>query len=273
MVEWVDFYQLDAFTETPFKGNPAAIFMMPTDLSEDLYLAISREMNLSETAFLGKTGAENYRLRWFTPDREVPLCGHATLAAAYLLFNSYEVQEKRIRFDTLSGPLYAENTAEGVLMDLPSNPPHEVERHMQVLDAIGVNELVDIQYSPGNQKLMIHLDSYETLVSITPDFKALREAENPLGWRATMITASGFNGYDFVSRHFAPLMGVDEDPVTGSNHTVLTPYWSSLLGKQRMRAYQASNRGGFMIVEDRGERVNIIGRCVLVLEGKMKIGQ
>ena len=135
---------------------------------------------------------------------------------------------------------------------------------------MGVDEWIDIQYSPGNQKLMIHLESYDILKAVEPDFNALKEAENPLGWRATMITSPGFDEYDFVSRHFAPLMGVNEDPVTGSNHTVLTPYWSNILGKKRMYAYQASKRGGSMIVEDKGDRVHLIGNSVVVLEGRLK---
>jgi PhzF family phenazine biosynthesis protein len=261
------FYQLDAFTSEPFKGNPAAICLMPTDLETDLYLAISSEMNLSETAFMIEKEPGVYHIRWFTPLREVSLCGHATLAAAHLLFSHLGVEEKRIRFDTLAGSLYTENTPEGVLMDFPSNPPEPVEAYDQILDALGLDTWVSVQYSPGNQKLMVHLEDYETLRSVEPDFEALKEAENPLGWRGVMITSPGFDDYDFVSRHFAPLMGVNEDPVTGSNHTVLTPYWGKLLGKKRMKAYQASKRGGTLIVEDEGERVHIIGRSVLVVKG------
>ena len=272
MTNWVDYYQLDAFTETPFKGNPAAICMIPTDLPESLYLDISSEMNLSETAFMEKTKPGAYKLRWFTPVREVPLCGHATLAAAYLLFEHLQIPEKRVRFDTQAGALYAENTDDGVLMDFPANPPHRVEPQTQVLEALGVKDWVDLQYSPGNEKLMIHLDSYETMREVSPDFNALREAENPLGWRATMITAPGYDEYDFTSRHFAPLMGVNEDPVTGSNHTVLTPYWSKLLDKKRMKAYQASKRGGSITVENHGDRIYLIGKSVLVMEGKLNIG-
>jgi PhzF family phenazine biosynthesis protein len=270
MVNWAPFYQLDAFTTGLFSGNPAAICLMPTDLDDDLYLAISSEMNLSETAFLDETHPGAYRLRWFTPVREVPLCGHATLAAAHLLFDYFGVEMKRIKFDTKSGELYAMNTPDGVLMDFPSNPPEPVEPFDDVLDALGVDEWIDVQYSPGNQKLMVHLESYDVLRDVEPDYQALKEAENPLGWRATMITSPGFDDYDFVSRHFAPLMGVNEDPVTGSNHTVLTPYWSNILGKKRMNAYQASKRGGSMIVEDHGDRVHIIGKSVLVMEGKLR---
>ena len=270
MLNWAPFYQIDAFTTELFHGNPAAICLMPTDLDDETYLNISSEMNLSETAFLDEAKPGVYRLRWFTPVREVPLCGHATLAAAHLLFDYFGVEEKRIQFETMSGALFAEITPDGVLMDFPSNPPEPVEHFDDVLEALGVDELIDVQYSPGNQKLMVHLESYEVLKEISPDFNALKEAENPLGWRATMITSSGFDDYDFVSRHFAPLMGVNEDPVTGSNHTVLTPYWSKLLDKKRMHAYQASKRGGSMIVEDKGDRVYLIGKSVLVAEGKLK---
>jgi len=270
MLNWAPFYQIDAFTTELFHGNPAAVCMMPTDLDDELYLAISSEMNLSETAFMSETLPGVFRLRWFTPIREVPLCGHATLAAAHLLFDYFGIEEKRIQFETKSGVLFAENTNNGVLMDFPSNPPEPVDHYDDVLNALGVDEWIDIQYSPGNQKLMIHLDSYDILKAVEPDFNALKEAEKPLGWRATMITSPGFDEYDFVSRHFAPLMGVNEDPVTGSNHTVLTPYWSNILGKKRMYAYQASKRGGSMIVEDKGDRVHLIGNSVVVLEGRLK---
>ena len=272
MEKWADFYQLDAFTDKPYRGNPAAICLMPTDLPTNTYLDISREMNLSETAFMEQTKPAAYKIRWFTPLREVPLCGHATLAAAHLLFHHLEIKQNKIQFDTAAGALYAEKTSEGVLMDFPSNPPERVDPPLNVLDTLGVETWVDVHYSPGNQKLMVHLDSYKTLKNVTPDFEALREAENPLGWRATMITSPGFNEYDFASRHFAPLMGVNEDPVTGSNHPVLTPYWSKLLGKKKMHAYQASERGGSMTVENKDNRVHITGKSILVIKGKIKTG-
>jgi len=135
MANWAPIYQLDAFTSEPFRGNPAAICLMPTDYNEQVYLAIRSEMNLSETAFMMKIGPGIYRLRWFTPKREVPLCGHATLAAAHLLFEHLNVEEKRLRFETNAGALFAENTSEGVLMDFPSNPPEHVEPFNEVLDA------------------------------------------------------------------------------------------------------------------------------------------
>ena len=270
MVKWAPFYQLDAFTSEPFSGNPAAICLMSTELDENIYLDISSEMNLSETAFLMKTDPGVYRLRWFTPVREVPLCGHATLATAHLLFNQLGVDEKLLKFDTNAGFLYAENTVDGILMDFPSNLSEPIEPIEDVLNALGVDDWVDFQYSPGNQKLMVHLVSYEAVLAVNPDFRALLEVDNELGWRGVMITAIGFDDYDFVSRYFAPLMGVNEDPVTGSNHTVLTPYWSRILGKKRLRAYQASRRGGSMIVEDKGDRVHLIGKSVLIIKGKIQ---
>ena len=270
MVKWAPFYQLDAFTSELFRGNPAAICLMSTELMEKIYLDISREMNLSETAFLMKTDPGVYRLRWFTPVREVPLCGHATLAAAHLLFNHLGVDEQLLKFDTNAGFLYAENTVDGILMDFPSNPPKPVEPIEDVLNALGVDSWVDFQYSPGNQKLLVRLVSYEDVKSVKPDFGALLGVDNVLGWRGVVITSIGFDDYDFVSRYFAPLMGVNEDPVTGSNHTVLAPYWSRILGKRRLRAYQASRRGGSMIVEDKGDRVHLIGRSILVIKGEIQ---
>lgn len=270
MTELVPFYQIDAFTSEPFCGNPAAICFMRTDLNDKEYLSISKEMNLSETAFLDEIDEGVFSLRWFTPVKEVPLCGHATLAAAHLLFNHIGVNVDKIKFETISGPLYAINTPHGVLMDFPSNPPVPVDPPLQILNALGVKRWIDVQYSPGNQKLMIHLESYDVVRRVSPDFRTLLEAENTLGWRAVMVTSSGFDEYDFVSRHFAPFMGVNEDPVTGSNHTILTPYWSKILGKKRMKAYQASERGGSLIVEDKGDRVNIIGRSVLIIEGYLR---
>ena len=184
---------------------------------------------------------------------EVPLCGHATLATAHIIFNHLGYDGSRIEFQSHVGSLYATNTSQGIQLDFPQNKPYKVDPPAEVLESLGVTDWVDVQYSPGNQKLMVHLANYEALKTVEPDFKSLLEAENLLGWRAVMITSSGYNEFDFVSRHFAPLMGVNEDPVTGSNHTVLTPYWSKILGKKNMRAFQASKRGGTLFVELKNE--------------------
>ena len=264
------FYQIDAFTDAPFKGNPAAVCLMPCDLEDDLYQNIAKEMNLSETAFVEETSLKGiYNLRWFTPAREVPLCGHATLASAYVLFEHAGFDGERITFHTLSGALYAENTPDGVRLDFPRNDPFEVDPPEEVLEALGVSEPKEVQYSDTNQKLLVLLGDPAEVRSCSPDFEALLAADNPLGWRGVIVTAKGPSPYDFVSRFFAPLMGINEDPVTGSAHTVLAPYWADRLGKNVMEAYQSSERGGELHVELTGERVLITGKATTVVVGTL----
>jgi len=258
-------FQVDAFTREPFRGNPAAVCVMPTDLDESVYLSISREMNLSETAFLEERD-DSFALRWFTPLREVPLCGHATLASAHVLFEHLGYCGPRISFKTLSGELYAERAGNGIKMDFPRNDPHPVDPPVEALRTLGVGEFEGTYYSDSNQKLLIHLRHEEAVRSLKPDFSAFLRAPNPLGWRGAIVTAKGAS-YDFVSRYFAPYMGVNEDPVTGSAHTVLATFWAGLLGKSSMRAYQASLRGGELEVELAGDRVLLTGDCVTVVDG------
>jgi len=263
-------YQIDAFTGVPFKGNPAAVCLMSCDLEDELYQSIAKEMNLSETAFVEETSLRGiYNLRWFTPAREVPLCGHATLASAYVLFEHAGFDGERITFHTLSGALYAENTPEGIRLDFPRNDPFPVEPPLEALEALGISNPEEVQYSDTNQKLLVLLGSPEEVQSCSPDFDALLAAENPLGWRGVIITAEGPSPYDFVSRYFAPLMGINEDPVTGSAHTVLTPYWAERLGKSEMHAYQSSERGGELNVELTEERVHITGKATTVVVGTL----
>jgi len=264
----VPFYQVDAFTEAPFRGNPAAICFMSTRLPDSLYLAISGEMNLSETAFAEPEAEGVYRLRWFTPRREVPLCGHATLALAHVLFNERGHSGDKVTFRTASGDLHAYRDQRGVRMDFPRNDPKPVAPIPGVLDGLGVDDPLAFQYSDTNQKLVVELGSEEQVRSVSPDFKALLSVENTLGWRGVVVTSRS-GEYDFVSRYFAPWMGVDEDPVTGSAHTVLGPYWAGKLGKTGMRAYQASSRGGVIHVELSGGRVNLVGSSVTVIRGTL----
>ena len=264
----VPFYQVDAFTDVPFKGNPAAICFMSTSLKDDLYLAISAEMNLSETAFAEHEAGGVYRLRWFTPKREVPLCGHATLA--HVLFNERGYSGDKITFRTASGELHAYRDRRGVLMDFPRNDPQPLAPIKGILDGLGVEDILEFQYSDTNQKLLVEFGSEEQVRSVSPDFKALLAVENTLGWRGVMVTSRSAE-YDFVSRYFAPWMGVDEDPVTGSAHTVLGPYWAGKLGKASLKAYQASRRGGVLHVELRKDRVNIVGSSVTVIRGSLSL--
>jgi PhzF family phenazine biosynthesis protein len=261
-------FQVDAFTRGPFKGNPAAICVMPTTLPDSVYLSISQEMNLSETAFIEK--ADGYfNLRWFTPVREVPLCGHATLASAHILFEHLGYPNRTILFKTLSGDLCAEKVQSGIQMNFPRNDPHRVDPPTEALKALGIVNFKGTYYSDTNQKLLVHLDDEEEVRSLSPDFPSFLSAPNPLGWRGAIVTARSVN-YDFVSRYFAPYMGVNEDPVTGSAHTVLAPYWAGLLGKTKMTAYQASSRGGELTVELTADRVLLTGECVTVIDGVIR---
>lgn len=264
-------YQVDAFTTEPFRGNPAAVCLMPCDLDDALYQSIAAEMNISETAFVQQLEATGeYRLRWFTPVREVPLCGHATLATVHVLFNHAGVEEERLTFHTLSGALYAERAGDSVRMDFPRNDPVEVEPIEPILNALGLDACDDFQYSITNQKLLVLLGDSGEVAGLQPDFDALHSAQNTMGWRGVIATAEGTGGYDFVSRYFAPWMGIDEDPVTGSAHTVLGPYWARRLGKKVMRAYQSSERGGELLLELHDERIDITGESVTVVEGRLR---
>lgn len=264
------YFHVDAFADKPFTGNPASVCFLSTQLDEQVYFSIAQEMYIiSEMAIVEEIETGCYNIRWFSQKKEVPLCGHSTLATAHVIFNELGYNEDKIEFRSQAGSLYAHKTPQGVQLDFPENKPHRVEPPMEVLNGLGITDWVDIQYSPGNQKLMIRLEDYETLKMVKPDFKAVVEAENLYGWRATMITSPGFEDYDFVSRHFAPLVGVNEDPVTGSNHTVLTPYWGEILGKTKMKAHQASERGGTLYVELKNNRVLITGNSVTIMEGNL----
>jgi PhzF family phenazine biosynthesis protein len=265
------FFQVDAFTRQPFRGNPAAVCLMPCGLEDDLYQSIAKEMNLSETAFAEELDEPGrYQLRWFTPKREVPLCGHATLATAHVLFNHIGVGAPRVSFETLSGTLFAERSAHGIRMDFPRNDPAKVEVIEPVLEALGIEDCADFQYSDTNQKLLVRLENRDMVVGLRPDFSALMGVTNTLGWRGVIVTSEASGPHDFVSRYFAPWVGINEDPVTGSAHTVLGPYWSRILGKDEMRAYQASERGGELLLELTGQRVYITGEAVTVVRGHLE---
>jgi len=267
----VPFFQVDAFSKERFKGNPAAVCLMSCELKDILYQMIAREMNLSETAFFEPSKElGSYKLRWFTPKREVPLCGHATLATAHILFNEVGVKAKTISFQTLSGTLHAKKVSEGICLDFPRNDPLKIDPPRTLLKALGLSRCKEILYSKTSQKLLVRLDNEEQVLELQPDFNALLSMENKLGWRGVIVTSTGFGHYDFISRYFAPWMGVNEDPVTGSAHTVLAPYWMRQLGKRRMRAYQASERGGELLLEVVGDRVHITGEAVSVVRGELE---
>ncbi|MBV8345616.1 MAG: PhzF family phenazine biosynthesis protein [Candidatus Eremiobacteraeota bacterium] len=259
----IPLYQLDAFTRTAFGGNPAAVCPLECWLDDGLLQAIAAENNLAETAFyVSENGS--YRLRWFTPVAEVPLCGHATLATGHLILNVLEPGRERIRFETLSGPVEVARDGERLTLDFPALPlKRELDPDL-VADAIGVRPDALWEADRG----MAVLSDAAAVRELRPDVGRVAE----LPFRSLIVTARGFEGdCDFVSRFFAPKLGIAEDPVTGSAHCVLTPYWSGVLRKPSLFARQLSPRGGELWVEDRGARVRLSGDCVLVIEGSFAI--
>uniref|UniRef100_A0A3Q1BRC9 Phenazine biosynthesis like protein domain containing n=1 Tax=Amphiprion ocellaris TaxID=80972 RepID=A0A3Q1BRC9_AMPOC len=285
-------FVLDAFTNLLFKGNPAAICPLMHELSDDLYQKIATEMNLSETAFITRTNPSDsfstgsrFRLRWFTPTNEVNLCGHATLASGAMLFEHQNNVNPTVVFETLSGDLAVTKKGDGYVMDFPLNPPgQEVQYDPNAFRdiikvAVGNHPVQDVCLSPTTKKLMIRLaDSCDrsVLTSLKVDAAALQSTEKSGRVKGLIITAKGSPdcqpGYDFYSRFFAPWNGIDEDPVTGSAHTVLGSYWSEKLGKKKMLAYQCSSRGGELELEVRDDgRINISGQAVSVLQGTITI--
>lgn len=257
-------FQIDAFTPKPFGGNPAAVCFLEAERDDDWLQALAREMNLSETAFLTARGAD-WDLRWFTPAFEVDLCGHATLASAHALWETERLRdEDAARFHTRSGLLTCTRTGDWIEMDFPATPPEEAAPSKGLLEALGI---ASPSFCGRNSyDAFVELESEKTLRALEPDFRGLAEIDV----RGVIVTARAEGSeFDFVSRFFAPRAGIDEDPVTGSAHCTLTPYWAAKLGRPDMLAFQASARGGVVRVGHRGERVLLGGRAVTVLKGRL----
>ena len=255
--------QVDAFTHEPFRGNPAAVCVMGAPAEEHWMQAVAQEMNLAETAFLHPE-AGGYRLRWFTPTTEVDLCGHATLASAHVLWNEGHLPPTQTaRFITRSGWLAAEKKGEWIELDFPSEPPMQTPAPPALLEGL--------QIAPrfvGKNRLdyFVEVASEEAVRQLKPDLRRLAE----LSLRGVIVTSRAAAGpYDFVSRFFGPAVGVDEDPVTGSAHCALAPYWSAQLHKTEMIGYQASARGGVVRVRLGQGRVYLAGQAVTVLRGEL----
>ena len=253
-------YQIDAFTDHVFGGNPAAVIPLEKWLSNELLQKIANENNLSETVYFVKE-EENYRIRWFTPVNEVKLCGHATLATAYLLFEYLGYDKKQILFDSLSGILRVEKEGSLISLDFPV-------ANYQTMNATNLaNELnLNIIDAFKAEDIVLVLTSEEEVQNYIPDFNIISKIET----RGLIISARG-NEVDFVSRFFAPRHGINEDPVTGSAHTLLTPYWSAKLNKKTLTAAQLSNREGQLIVEDLGKRIKISGQAAFYMKGEIEI--
>lgn len=255
-------YQADAFADAVFSGNPAAVVPLAEWLPDSMMQNIALENNLSETAFFVDE-PEGLRIRWFTPAAEVRLCGHATLASAHILFNHLGFTGDVISFNSLSGVLKVERS-EGLLwLDFPASKLTRVEIPKNLQKAVGAEPL---ECWRGRDDFMLIFENEETIRSISPDFAAILESE----CRGLIVTAPGDEA-DFVSRFFAPRVGVNEDPVTGSAHTMLIPYWSEKLGKPEMRARQVSKRGGSLHCVALGHRVKIGGKAVTYFEGRIWI--
>ena len=258
-------YQVDAFTDAPFKGNPAAVCLLEGPETDAWMQSVASEMNLSETAFLLPEG-NGWRLRWFTPKTEVDLCGHATLASAEVLFETQPtLRGNPISFQTRSGELLARWTSEGVELDFPAMDyePHKISPDIEsVLGFTPVNAV----YS-GNYFLFEAQD--EALIrQAEPDYVALEKLPMP---EVIITAASKDPEFDFISRFFAPQLGVDEDPVTGSAHCLLAPYWAEKMGKQVFDAFQASPRGGRLHLSLKGDRVLIIGKAKFIFTAELLV--
>ena len=259
----IPLYQIDAFAERPLTGNPAAVCPLDAWLPDDVMQAIAAENNLSETAFFVPEG-EGYRLRWFTPSTEVDLCGHATLAAAYVVFRWLHPERTSITFQTqAAGPLTVARDGDLLALDFPSRPPAPQAMAEPLVAALGRRPTALLA---ARDYLAIY-ESAEDIAALQPDFAALATLDR----FAVIVSAPGTSGVDFVSRFFAPARGVDEDPVTGSAHCTLIPYWAQRLGKNRLNARQLSRRGGALACALDGDRVTIAGRALPYLEGTITI--
>jgi PhzF family phenazine biosynthesis protein len=254
--------QIDAFTSDAFKGNPAAVCFMDGARDDRWMANVAAEMNLAETAFLTRAD-DGWELRWFTPTVEVDLCGHATLASAHAIWSENISNDSVLRFQTRSGVLTAKHDGDMIELDFPAKREESIVAPAGLFDALGVT---DASYVGRNQfDYIVELPSESEVRALKPDHGVLRQ----LPVRGVIVTSRGTGEYDFISRFFAPGSGVDEDPVTGSSHCCLTPYWAERLGKMEMRAYQASARGGAIRVRLDGDRVKLAGHAITVLRGEL----
>jgi predicted PhzF superfamily epimerase YddE/YHI9 len=259
-------FHVDAFTDRPFAGNPAAVCLLDEPADEAWMQQFAAEMNLSETAYVVPRTDEGSDLRWFTPAVEVALCGHATLASAAALWHSGRASPSEpIRFHTRSGMLTCSGEDGWIAMDFPSTPPVQCEAPQGLLESLDVQA----QFIGKNKMdYFVHVSSEDIVRAIQPDFRNLKMVSA----RGVIVTAVSTDPmFDFVSRFFAPAVGVDEDPVTGSAHCCLGPYWSAMLGRREMLGNQASKRGGMVRVTDRGPRVVLAGKAVIVTEGQVAL--
>jgi predicted PhzF superfamily epimerase YddE/YHI9 len=254
---------VDAFASELFTGNPAAIVPLDSFLPDAILQAIAGENNLSETAYLVKAG-DNYRLRWFTPACEVPLCGHATLASAAVVLNRLEPARSEVTFETASGLLTVKRAGSSYGMDFPASAVTQGKILPEVGLALGAKPM---EVWRNDRFTLVLLERASVVRSLAPKMELVAQLD-PHG---VIVTAAGDEGYHFVSRFFAPAMGVNEDPVTGSAHCILTPYWAARLNQTEFRAHQASSRGGDLTCRLVADRVELEGTCVFYMEGTIEV--
>lgn len=272
----IKIYQVDAFTSEAFKGNPAAVCILENDISDELMKNIAQEMNLSETAFVKPLKNSNigkgnlFSLRWFTPEVEVDLCGHATIATSKVLFDEFNIKEQYIKYETKSGLLTAKKKDEKISLDFPIDKALDFNLTQDILDAMGIRSYSKAIIGEKTRKLVIEVKDKENIINLKPNFKILKSLKFKSDVKGIGVTCRGNEKYDFISRYFNPWAGINEDPVTGSVHTLLANYWSNKLNKMDMNAYQASNRSGeisLKLLEN--DRVRLSGEAVIVLRGEL----
>ena len=256
-------FQIDAFTTRRFAGNPAAVMLMDVYPDDAQLQAIAAENNLAETAFLVPEGGD-YRVRWFTPMTEVPLCGHATLASAAVVMERLEPGRSSVIFHSASGPLTVNRTDTGYVMNFPVRLSEPVPTPAGLSEALGA---VPTEVFVNEFNYLAVLEGPQVLRDLTPDMAALARMERT----GVIVTAPGDGIYDFISRYFAPAKGIPEDPVTGAAHCMLAPYWAQRLGKTEFKAFQASRRGGEIVCRLVRDRIELEGNCVFYLEGHVEI--
>jgi PhzF family phenazine biosynthesis protein len=268
MINKFKFWQVDSFTNVPFKGNPAAVFIHNHPIEDELMQNIAVEMNLSETAFIHLREGQNPMLCWFTPMYEIDLCGHATLAAAQIYFSEINKDANKVIFDTkFVGNLTVSKNQSSLTMNFPARAGDEVR--IESIPNFVLQSLSDIKpiYARKSRDLMLVFDDEKTVLEMKPNFNTLLDYKDFI-----IVTAKSSNPkYDFISRFFCASDGILEDPVTGSAHCTLAPYWSEKLGKNKMVAFQASKRGGLLSLDLQQERLNITGKAVTIIEGFLRV--
>jgi PhzF family phenazine biosynthesis protein len=272
MEEYLETYIVDSFTDETFKGNPAGVCVLKNEIDDRIMLSIAKELGLSETAFIRQSDEPSkYSIRYFSPKMEIPLCGHATLASAQVLFEKYPVVH-RFHFVTIENvDLLIARDGEMIAMEFPVYDTIPAEAPTQLLHALGINMIVNSVYNDETKILLLEISDSKVLEKLTPDFEALYRSHHSIN--GVLVTApSNKDGFDFESRYFWPWSGTNEDPVTGGTHTFLAKYWSEKLHKTKMKSFQCSERTGYMEVELLNERKFIIrSKARIVLEGKLRM--